>query len=70
MALTATDELDIPVPDYVDRFLAILAKKTETTKEDVALFFLFQEAGHALRVESPSQLGRGVPVKPKKGKHV
>ncbi len=43
----STEELDVPVPDYVDRFLALLAEKTGRTKEEVAIFFLLKEAEHA-----------------------
>jgi len=44
---TTIKELDVPVPDYMDRFLATLAEKTGMAKEDIALFFLLQEAGYA-----------------------
>ena len=40
MTSAPNKELDIPVPDYVDRFLAAVAKKTGRGKEEVALFFL------------------------------
>ena len=55
MTPTAIEELDVPIPDYVDRFLTALAQKTGTAKEDVALFFLLQEAGHASCLEVKSQ---------------
>ena len=37
---TMIEELDILIPDYIDRFLALLAEKTGKSKEDIALFFL------------------------------
>ena len=43
-----TEELVVAVPDYVDRFLSALAKRTGKSKEDIALFFLLKEAEHAL----------------------
>ena len=40
MDAAATEELDIPLPDYLDRFLSRFAKKIGRDKEEVALFFL------------------------------
>jgi len=47
MRTTAIEELDVPIPDYVDRFLDVLAQNTGMTKEDIALFFLLQGAEYA-----------------------
>jgi len=46
MTTTAIEELEVPIPDYMDRLLAALAKGTRTAKEDVALFFLLQQVEH------------------------
>ena len=44
---TTIEELNVPVPDYMDRFLTILSEGTGMAKEDIALFFLLKEAGYA-----------------------
>jgi len=46
------NELDVPVPDYMDRLLATLAEKTGMAKEDIALFFLLQEVEHSHLAEA------------------
>ena len=53
MTTTPTEELDIPIPIYIDRFLEALAHGTGKTKEDIALFFLLQEADSAQRAGDP-----------------
>ena len=51
---TAIEELEVPIPDYMDRLLAALAKGTRTAKEDVALFFFISTGGtHLLRGNQP-----------------
>ena len=50
----ATEELDVPVPDYVDRVLALIAERTRKSKEDVTLFFLLKEVEHTRPVFTPS----------------
>ena len=47
MKTAQTEELEVTIPDYIDRFLFALAKGTGRTKEDVALFFLLKKAEHA-----------------------
>jgi len=47
MTTATTEELDIQIPVYIDRFLDTLATGTGKTKEDIALFFLLQEAESA-----------------------
>ena len=41
------EELDIVVPDYVNRLLSNVASRTGREIEDVALFFLLKKAVHA-----------------------
>ena len=52
MTTTTIEELDVPIPDYMDHLLAVLAKGTSTAKEDVALFFLLQGVVHTLDGET------------------
>jgi len=52
MKTAQTEELDIIIPDYIDRFLSVLAKGTGKTKEDIALFFLLKEAEHACQAKT------------------
>ncbi|MCL1921516.1 MAG: hypothetical protein FWG50_10670 [Kiritimatiellaeota bacterium] len=48
------EEMVVPVPDYIDRFLTALAEGTGKAKEDIALFFLLKEAEHASPQDAPS----------------
>ena len=55
MRETMTEEMDIPIPDYIDRFLSTVAEKTGRDKEVVALFFLSARCDTPFRRDTPAR---------------
>ena len=45
--ISTAEEVHVPIPGYIEKFLVGIAKKIGKTKEEVALFFLAKEAEHA-----------------------
>ena len=49
----------VPVPGYIERFMAGVATKIGKTKEEVALFFLVRWAEHAHQAKRESETDNG-----------